>query len=125
MDAVEPARVVAPAAAADPVLAPAAVAEAEDALDTARKPTAELASAKMVAVAALSKLATAAVADAQAAGAPANVVVLSPLAEIAATPVTPKVKTKTAAAAIFFFGGTGRARSRVGGCNNGRSGSGS
>jgi len=103
VDAVEPARVVAPAAAADPVLAPAAVAEAEDALDTARKPTAELASAKMVAaVAALSKLATAAVADAQAAGAPANVVVLSPLAEIAATPVTPKVKTKTAAAAIFF-----------------------
>ena len=41
-DAVEAARVVAPAAEADQVLATAAVAEAKDALETVCKPTAEL-----------------------------------------------------------------------------------
>ncbi len=55
----------------------------------------------VAAVAALSKQVAAAVAVTQAEGAPAIVVMLSPLAEIAATPITTKVKTKTAAAASF------------------------
>jgi len=86
--------VVAPAAEADQVLATAAVVEAEDALETVCKPRAELASEITVAVvAALSKQVAAAVAVTKAEGAPAIVVVLSPLADIAATPITPKVKT--------------------------------
>ena len=73
--------VVAPAAEADQVLATAAVVEAEDALETVCKPTAELASEITAeAVAAPSKQVAAAVAVTQAEGAPAIVVVLSPLA---------------------------------------------